>query len=33
VLGHDGWAGAGIEPIGDWRPALQRAFPALAAAG
>ena len=29
VLGHDGWAGAGIEPIGDWRLALQRAFPAL----
>jgi dTDP-4-dehydrorhamnose reductase len=33
VLGHDGWAGAGIEPIGDWRPALRRAFPALVAAG
>ena len=29
VLGHDGWAGAGIEPIGDWRLALRRAFPAL----
>ena len=33
VLGHDGWAGAGIEPIGDWRPALRRAFPALVATG
>ena len=29
VLGHDGWAKAGLEPIGDWRDALQRAFPAL----
>jgi dTDP-4-dehydrorhamnose reductase len=33
VLGHDAWAGAGIEPIGDWRLALRRAFPALLAAG
>jgi dTDP-4-dehydrorhamnose reductase len=33
VLGHDAWAGAGIEPIGDWRLALRRAFPALVAAG
>jgi dTDP-4-dehydrorhamnose reductase len=33
VLGHEAWAGAGIEPIGDWRPALRRAFPALVAAG
>jgi dTDP-4-dehydrorhamnose reductase len=33
VLGHDAWAGAGIEPIGDWRLALKRAFPELAAAG
>ncbi len=33
VLGHDGWALAGIEPIGEWRPALKRAFPALVAAG
>jgi dTDP-4-dehydrorhamnose reductase len=32
VLGHDSWAGAGIEPIGDWRLALRRAFPALVAA-
>ena len=29
VLGHDGWARAGLEPIGDWRHALQRAFPEL----
>jgi dTDP-4-dehydrorhamnose reductase len=33
VLGHDAWAGTGIEPIGDWRLALRRAFPALLAAG
>ncbi len=32
VLGHGAWASAGIEPIGDWRLALRRAFPALAAA-
>jgi dTDP-4-dehydrorhamnose reductase len=29
VLGHDGWASAGIEPIGDWRLALRRAWPGL----
>jgi dTDP-4-dehydrorhamnose reductase len=29
VLGHDAWASAGIEPIGDWRLALRRAFPVL----
>jgi dTDP-4-dehydrorhamnose reductase len=29
VLGHDGWASAGIEPIGDWRTALRRALPGL----
>jgi dTDP-4-dehydrorhamnose reductase len=29
VLGHDAWAGAGIEPIGDWRGALRRALPSL----
>jgi dTDP-4-dehydrorhamnose reductase len=29
VLGHDGWAGTGIEPIGDWRHSLRRALPAL----
>jgi dTDP-4-dehydrorhamnose reductase len=32
VLGHDSWASAGIEPIGDWRLALRQAFPALTAA-
>ena len=30
VLGHDGWAKAGLEPIGDWRDALRRAFPICA---
>jgi dTDP-4-dehydrorhamnose reductase len=29
VLGRDGWAAAGLVPIGDWRDALWRAFPAL----
>jgi dTDP-4-dehydrorhamnose reductase len=29
VLGHDAWAAAGLEPIGDWRISLRRAFPAL----
>ena len=32
VLGHGAWAGAGIEPIGDWRLALRRAFPDAAPA-
>ncbi len=32
VLGHDGWARAGIPPIGPWQPALRRAFPELAKA-
>jgi dTDP-4-dehydrorhamnose reductase len=32
VLGHDGWDAAGIKPIGDWRDALERAFPAMVAA-
>jgi len=32
VLGHDGWLAAGLEPIGDWRDALERAFPAMLAA-
>ena len=32
VLGHDAWALAGLEPIGEWRAALARAFPALLAA-
>lgn len=31
VLGHQAWATAGIEPIGDWRLALRRAFPVLTA--
>lgn len=26
VLGHDGWAGTGLAPLGDWREALGRAF-------
>jgi dTDP-4-dehydrorhamnose reductase len=30
VLGHRAWQAAGIEPIGDWRGALHRAFPAIA---
>jgi dTDP-4-dehydrorhamnose reductase len=30
VLGHDRHAAAGIEPIGDWRAALGRAWPAVA---
>lgn len=29
VLGHGGWARAGIEPIGDWRVALRRALPSM----
>ncbi|WP_326630401.1 MULTISPECIES: dTDP-4-dehydrorhamnose reductase [unclassified Streptomyces] len=32
VLGHDRWAAAGMEPIRDWRAALEEAFPALLAA-
>jgi dTDP-4-dehydrorhamnose reductase len=32
VLGHAAWAEAGIPPIGDWRDALHRALPHLAAA-
>jgi dTDP-4-dehydrorhamnose reductase len=31
VLGHGAWKAAGIEPIGDWRDALRRAFPELLA--
>ena len=30
VLGHDAWGAAGLNPIGDWRLALRRAFPVLA---
>jgi dTDP-4-dehydrorhamnose reductase len=26
VLGHDGWAAAGLEPMRDWRAALDEAF-------
>jgi hypothetical protein len=29
VLGHDRLAVAGVEPIGDWRAALGRAWPML----
>jgi dTDP-4-dehydrorhamnose reductase len=29
VLGHDAWAAVGLQPIGDWRLSLRRAFPAL----
>jgi dTDP-4-dehydrorhamnose reductase len=32
VLGHAAWVEAGIPPIGDWRDALHRALPHLAAA-
>ncbi len=32
VLGHGAWALAGVPPLGDWQPALERAFPAVAAA-
>ena len=30
VLGHAAWHAAGIAPIGDWKDALHRAFPAVA---
>ena len=32
VLGHEAWSRVGLSPIGDWRLALQQAFPALATA-
>jgi dTDP-4-dehydrorhamnose reductase len=32
VLGHDRHDAAGVEPIGDWRTALSRAWPVLAGA-
>lgn len=32
VLGHGGWEGSGVPPIGDWQAALRRAFPDLLAA-
>ena len=31
VLGHEGWAKAGLEPIGHWRRSLHWAFPGLLA--
>jgi dTDP-4-dehydrorhamnose reductase len=31
VLAHDAWHAAGLEPIGDWKDALHRAFPAILA--
>ena len=31
VLSHDAWHAAGIQPIGDWKDALTRAFPAILA--
>jgi len=30
VLGHAAWQAAGMAPIGDWKDALHRAFPAIA---
>ncbi len=33
VLGHGAWTRSGIPPIGDWRAALERGFPDVAAAG
>jgi dTDP-4-dehydrorhamnose reductase len=32
VLGHDGWAAAGLPAMRDWREALAEAFPAMLAA-
>jgi len=32
VLGHGGWAGAGVRPIGPWQAALRSALPELLAA-
>jgi dTDP-4-dehydrorhamnose reductase len=32
VLGHGAWAASRVAPIGQWRPALRRAFPDLVAA-
>ena len=32
VLGHGAWAAPRVAPIGQWRPALRRAFPNLVAA-
>jgi dTDP-4-dehydrorhamnose reductase len=33
VLAHDAWPAAGLSPIGDWKDALHRAFPAILSAG
>jgi len=33
VLSHGAWTQAGVPPIGDWQPALEQAFPEVAAAG
>jgi dTDP-4-dehydrorhamnose reductase len=32
VLGHDGWIRAGVQPLGSWQAALERAFGEIAAA-
>jgi dTDP-4-dehydrorhamnose reductase len=32
VLGHEAWTRAAVPPIGDWLPALERAFPEVTAA-
>lgn len=32
VLAHDAWHAAGIQPIGDWKDSLRRAFPAILSA-
>jgi dTDP-4-dehydrorhamnose reductase len=32
VLGHSAWAGPRVPPLGEWRPALHRAFPELVTA-
>ncbi|BBH68011.1 NAD(P)-dependent oxidoreductase [Actinoplanes sp. OR16] len=29
VLGHDAWAGTGVDPLPDWRASLEEAMPAL----
>jgi dTDP-4-dehydrorhamnose reductase len=29
VLGHDRWAGTGVDPLPDWRPMLKSAMPSL----
>jgi dTDP-4-dehydrorhamnose reductase len=32
ILGHEGWAAAGLEPLEDWRSMLVRALPEIRAA-